>query len=141
MPRKTGDLVTVHNLIVPAFAAAASSRLRLRPPFIDFPTPHEVALFPELRQSIVHFLSAETGLARKHWPKLIRRAFPELKDDPLEDMLAKLVVRCYIIRHYLCEEKPFGLHDFIEFCAGQGNLTLECCSARSTTFEATACVG
>jgi len=119
----------VQNLAVPAFAAATSTRRRLRPPFIELPTPDELAVFPEVRKVIIDFLSAEAGLAKLHWPKLIGRAFPELKDDTLENKLVKLVVRSYIIRVNLLATNPHAMHDCIEFCAGQGNLTLECCSA------------
>ena len=114
------------NLVVPAFVGATSLRLRFRHPFIEFPSSEEVALFPEVRKVVVDFLAAEAGKAKKHWPKLIGRAYPELKDDQLDDMLVKLVVRCYCIRAHLHEAKPAGMHDCIEFCAGEGNLTLEC---------------
>ncbi len=116
-------------MVVPAFVGATSLRLRFRHPFIEFPPSDEVALFPEVRKVVVDFLAAESGEAKKHWPKLIRRAYPELKVDQLEDMLVKLVVRCYRIRAHLLEAKPAGMHDCIEFCSGQGNLTLECCLA------------
>ena len=127
--RKKPPPVTVKNLAVPAFAAATAIRFRMRHPFIKFPRWDEVPLFPELRQMVVHFLRTETGKAKQHWPKLIKRAYPELTHDPLEDMLLKLVVRSYIIRSRLLETSPARMHDCIEFCPGQGNLTLGCCLA------------
>ena len=119
------------NLAVPAFAAATAIQLRMRPPFTTFPTSDEVALFPEVRQNVANFLSEEAGQAKRHWPKLIRRAYPELSGDSgqLETMLVKLVVRSFIIRSHYLEASPARTHDCIEFCAGQGNLTLGCCSA------------
>jgi hypothetical protein len=114
----------IANMRVPAFALATSLRLRLKAPFTEFPSPEKVALFPGVRNVIQGFLSAEKGEAQKHWPKLIKRAYPELRDDTLEDMLIKLVVRCYTIRSRFAAS-PARLHDSIEFCAGQGNITLE----------------
>ena len=120
------DMESVPNFSVPAFQAAASSTLRLTAPFIQFPSQAEVDLFPEVRESVQAFLSAEKGLAKRHWAKLIRRAYPELKCETLENMLVNLVVRAYLIRHTLLLTRPARLHDFIEYCSGQGNLTLEC---------------
>ena len=54
-------------------------------------------------------------------------AFPELMHDGLDRMLAKLVVRCWMLR---ASAQPYALHDCIEFCAGQGNLTLACLMSR-----------
>ena len=119
----------VLNFAVPAFAGATSCRLRLAAPFIEFPSEAEVALFPEARVAVVGFLSSEEGLAKRHWPKLIIRAYPHLCNDTLENMLVKLVVRAYLIRHDLLTTRPIRLHDFIEYCAGQGNLTLQCLKA------------
>lgn len=122
-------LVSVPNFAVPAFEAAASSTLRLTAPFIQFPSKAEVDLFPEVRELVTTFLLAEAGLAKRHWPKFIERAYPELKDETLEDMLVSLVVRAYLLRHMLRVTRPARLHDFIEYCSGEGNLTLECLKA------------
>ena len=54
---------------------------------------------------------------------MLVRAFPELENNELDQILAKLVVRCWRLR---ASAKPYALHDFIEFCAGQGNLTMAC---------------
>ena len=121
--------VAVPNFSVPAFEAAASSTLRLTVPFIQFPSQAAVGLFPEVRVLVQAFLSAEAGLAKRHWPKFIGRAYPELKHETLENMLVSLVVRAYMIRHMLLLTRPARLHDFIEYCSGQGNLTLECLKA------------
>lgn len=120
---------SVNNFAVPAFAAAASCRLRLTSPFTDFPSTDEVALFPEVRDMVVCFLNEEAGLAKRHWPKLLRKAYPELRQDTLENMLVKLVVRAYKIRDSLLLTTPARLHGFLEICAGQGNLTLQCLKA------------
>ena len=40
----------------------------------------------------------------------------------LAQMLQALVVRCWMLRRW----KWSNLHDFVEFCAGQGNLSTEC---------------
>ena len=117
---------SVVNLAVPAFAAAASCRLRLTPMFNEFPSDAEIALFPEVRDLVACFLTEEAGLAKRHWPKLLRKAYPELGQDNLENMLVKLVVRAYIIRDKMLSTNPVGLHEFTEICAGQGNLTLQC---------------
>lgn len=121
--------MTSSNFAVPAFAAAASCRLRLTSPFTDFPSNDEVELFPEVRAMVVSFLNAEAGLAKRHWPKLIKRAYPELGQDTLDNMLVKLVVRAYKVRDSLLLTTPARLHDFVEICAGQGNLTLQCLKA------------
>ena len=119
------------NAALPAFQIATSVRLRLNElRFLTFPTDAETALFPEVRLLVVDFLSTEAGLARRPWPKLIAAAYPELKGLTLENMLVKLVVRCFKIRCDLQEAgRAVMLHDFIEYCAGEGNLTCECCSA------------
>jgi hypothetical protein len=56
-------------------------------------------------------------------------AYPELKNDTLDNLLVKLVVRAHFIRRDLCITRPVRLHDFIEYCAGQGNLSLQCLKA------------
>lgn len=116
---------------MPAFAAAASSSLRLASPFVDFPSDSALlSWYPQVRTDVSDFLLSEAGFAKRHWPKLIKRAYPELRNDSLEDMLVKLVVRAYLIRHNLLITRPVRLHDFIEYCAGKGNLTLQCLKAR-----------
>ena len=87
--------MSVPNFAVPAFEAAASSTLRLTAPFIQFPSKAEVDLFPEVRELVTTSLLAEAGLAKRHWPKCIKRAYPELKVNPLEEMLVSLVVRAF----------------------------------------------
>ena len=47
--------------------------------------------------------------------------------DGLDRMLSKLVLRCWRLR---TSAQPYALHDFIEFCTGQGNLTLACLMSR-----------
>lgn len=114
------------NLALPAFEAATSISLRFAPPFTVFPSATEVEAFPEIRQLVAQFLWQEKGHAGRHWPKLIRAAYPELVGETLEDMLVKLVVRCLIIRNDLLDRNHAALHDFIEFCCGDGNLTYQC---------------
>ena len=102
--------------------------MRLRPQrlFTTFPDDAQLGLFPEVRQQVVWFLSTEAGLAKRHWPKLIKRVYPELKEYPLEDILVRLVVRSFLIRHELMRTRRVRLHDCVEFCSGQGQLTLAC---------------
>ena len=109
-------------------------RLRLQRPFTTFPDDGQCLLFPEVRQQVNAFLEMEAGVARRQWPKLLRRAYPELKEISLEDMLVKLVVRSFIIRFELQLACPARMHHCVEFCSGVGNLTLACCLAVQIIF-------
>ena len=112
-------------MAVPAFVEATSVRLRMTRLFTTFPCQAEVDIFPEVRQLVADFLKEEAGFAKRHWPKLIRRSYPELQEESLENMLVKLVVRTYLIRTQLRNTSPARLHQFVEYCSGQGMLTLE----------------
>jgi hypothetical protein len=59
------------------------------------------------------------------WRGLVQGAFPELclrRYSNLDRMLLALVLRCRQRRH----ADASGLHDFIEYACGRGNLTLQC---------------
>ena len=54
---------------------------------------------------------------------MLHQAFPELRAvTELPVLLQSLVVRCWMLRR----AKRSYLNDFVEFCAGQGNLSREC---------------
>ena len=74
-----------------------------------------------LLRAIVEVLQGVPRRHRRTWKNMLVRAFPELENNELDQILAKLVVRCWRLR---ASAKPYALHDFIEFCAGQGNLTM-----------------
>ena len=55
---------------------------------------------------------------------MLLKAYPELEGLELPEVLRMLVVRCWMLRKALMSQGV--LHDFVEFCAGQGNLSMEC---------------
>jgi len=107
-------------------AAANAARLNLSGRFISFPSDDELKTMPEaagLRNVVAQCLKGVPRRFRRSWRKMLSRAFPELENCDLDQMLIKLVVRCWRLR---ATAKPYALHDFVEFCAGEGNLTMAC---------------
>ena len=119
--------VTALNMNSIAFKVAATfAQLNLTKRFTFFPSDQDLKALPEaacLLRAIVDFLQDVPRRHRRTWKKMLVRAFPELENNELDQILAKLVVRCWRLR---ASAKPYALHDFIEFCAGQGNLTMAC---------------
>ena len=116
----------VPNMNSPAFKAAASTHLNLTKRFTSFPSNQDLEALPEARRLkafIVEFLQHVPRLHCMTWRNMLLRAYPELEGNELDEILTKLVVRCWRLR---ASAKPYALHDFIEFCAGQGNLTMAC---------------
>ena len=60
---------------------------------------------------------------QRSWKKMLCKTYPELAGETLPRMMHKLVVRCWVLRRTLTQAER---HDFVEFCAGQGNLSSEC---------------
>ena len=124
--RKTSTTL-IPNMCSPAFKAAATApRLNLTKRFICFASDEELKELPEaasLQEAIANLLQDVPRRHRRTWRKMLIRAFPELEGHALDKCMVKLVVRCWRLR---ATAKPYSLHDFIEFCAGQGNLTLAC---------------
>ena len=118
------------NMNMVAFEAAANqSRLNLTPRFTSFPSDEELKGMPDadrIYEAIVEFLQSIPRLHKRTWQKMLSKTYPELANNTLDRLLVKLVVRCWKLR---ASAKPFTLHDFIEFCAGQGNLTAQCLKA------------
>ena len=119
--------VTALNMNSIAFKVAATfAQLNLTKRFTFFPSDQDLKALPEaacLLRAIVEFLQDVPRRHRRTWKKMLVRACPELENNELDQILAKLVVRCWRLR---ASAKPYALHDFIEFCAGQGNLTMAC---------------
>jgi hypothetical protein len=115
------------NMNVIAFrAAATAAKLNLTKRYTCFASDEDLKALPEaacLLEAIAEFLQ---DVPRRHcrtWQKILRRAFPEMENSTLCEILAKLVLRCWRLR---ASAKPYALHDCVEFCAGQGNLTMAC---------------
>ena len=117
------------NMSMVAFKAAANAaRLNLTRRYTRFPDDNEL-LDPaavQILDIIVAFLQHIPHWHRRTWNKMLVRAYPELVNNTLEQILHKLVVRSWKLRQ---TAKPFALHDFVEFCAGEGNLTAQCLKA------------
>lgn len=79
-----------------------------------------------LKEVIHHIFQTVRQRHRRSWQKMLRVAYPELKNDTIEEIMLKLVARCCWLRE---TAKDFAQHDFVEFCAGEGNLTMECLNA------------
>ena len=124
--RKSTDPPPCPNMQLPCFKAATSVRLRLTRRFTTFMPDDELQQSEEaaqLGEQIGKFLGNVPRRHRRHWQKFLRLAYPELKANSLQDAMVKLVIRCW---HLRSSARPFALHDFIEFCAGQGNLSVQC---------------
>lgn len=79
-----------------------------------------------LRVDVARFLAhdaANHGKALALWPALILSAFPELSTLSLDLMLVSIVMMCLRNR---ADVSAQGLHDFVEYSAGSGMLTLQC---------------
>ena len=113
------------NMRMGAFEAAAhAARLKLTKQYTTMPL-EEPLQAPEailLLEAIAELLKGVPSRHRRTWQKMLSRAFPELGGIRLDKALQKLVVRCWVLRASL---DPIALHDFVEFCAGQGNLKAE----------------
>lgn len=113
------------NMKMPAFqAAVAVAKFNGSKLYSTMPT-HEELNTPKA----LHMLGVINGLLdgiepffQRTWTKMLQRAFPELRGHELAQMLQIIVVRCWTLRIFKCS----NLHDFVEFCAGQGNLSREC---------------
>ena len=118
--------MVVPNMGNIAFQAAASAaKLRLTPRYTTFPTVEELRS-PDATCMLTYITALVKNLSKKHrrtFHKMIRKAYPELTMRGLPQLLLALVVRCWLLR---ASASYFALHDFIEFCAGSGNLSLEC---------------
>ena len=120
----------VPNMNMMAFeAAAGAARLNLTKEYTTMPSYDELNL-PDaivLLGDVVELLKGVPPRHRRTWQKMISRAFPELAGAKLDKALQMLVVRCWKLRASI---DPSAMHDFIEFCAGGGNLTAECLKVR-----------
>ena len=108
-------------------AAASAAKLMLTTRFLVFPSDKYLKA-PDVNnilQLITQVLLDVPSWHQKSWRKMLIGAFPELDSDnnSLSQIIAKLVLRCHYLR---ATAKPYALHDFVEFCAGQGNLTMAC---------------
>ena len=116
----------------PAFCAAATgiaSKLRLTDRFVTMPSekdlqePDAIAMHGFINKAL-QFVPRQH---QKTWQKMLVASFPEIKRScPLDHILLILVVRCWQLRD---TAGPSALHEFVEFCAGFGNLTLACLQA------------
>ena len=119
------------NMLCPGFqAAVAAARFTRAKLYSTMPTHEELnsAEALQLLGVINNLLESISGLFQRTWKKMLRKAFPELEGMDLPNMLQNLVVRCWMLRRILFSQN--GLHDFVEFCAGQGNLSMECVHLR-----------
>jgi hypothetical protein len=116
----------VPNMNMVAFeAAAGAARLKLTKQYTTMPSYDELNL-PDaivLLGDIVVILKGIPTRHRRTWQKMLSRAFPELGGAKLDKALQMLIVRCWKLRASM---NASATHDFIEFCAGDGNLTAEC---------------
>jgi len=125
--RKDGHpaVPNMNNLAFQAAASAAKMQLTTR--FLVFPSDEDLkrpSAAPILRL-ITQVLQDVPSWHCKSWRKMLVGSFPELdsSNSSLSQIIAKLVLRCHYLR---ATAKPYALHDFVEFCAGQGNLTMAC---------------
>jgi len=115
--------------MLPFKAAANIAKFSLTPRLTSFPLDAELNGMTDadsISEVIVEFLRSINQLHKQTWQKMLIDAYPELANNTLERLLVKLVVRCWKLRSNINHS---NLHDFIEFCAGQGNLTTECLKA------------
>ena len=127
---RLADTVTqpckVPNMNMLAFeATAGAARLKLTKAYTTMPSYDDLHL-PDALVLLVDIVEVLRGVPTRHrrtWQKMLARAFPELAGAGVAATLQTLVVRCWQIRASIA---PIAMHDFIEFCAGDGNLTAEC---------------
>lgn len=115
------------NMHILAFQAAASRKLKLSMRYVQFPDSENLTEGPASNQmlnAIVVFLHDIPRRHRRTWTKMLRQAYPELSNNnTLHQLIHKLVLRSWRFRH---TSNPSILNDAIEFCAGEGNLTMQC---------------
>ena len=115
------------NMHILAFQSAASQTLKLSTRYVHFPDAENLTEGPasnQLLNAIVVFLHDIPRRHRRTWTKMLRRAYPELNNNnTLDQLIHKLVLRCWRLRN---TSNPSILNDAIEFCAGEGNLTMQC---------------
>ena len=119
----------IPNVNMVAFEAAAGTALKLTKQYTTMPSDDELK-FPDatvVLEATAEFLKGIPGSHLRSWQRKLNSAFPELGAAKLDQALQKLVVRCWSLRASI---DPSALHDFVEFCAGQGNLTAECLKLR-----------
>ena len=89
--------VTALNMNSIAFKVAATfAQLNLTKRFTFFPSDQDLKALPEaacLLRAIVEFLQDVPRRHRRTWKKMLVRAFPELENNELDQILAKLVVK------------------------------------------------
>ena len=109
------------------FNAAKSRTLMVTAAFTVFMIGEPLSLVANgLRADVACFLAHDAlhhGKALALWPALILSAFPELSTLSLDLMLVSLVMTCLRNR---ADVNSHGLHDFVEYSAGSGMLTLQC---------------
>jgi len=114
------------NMKMPAFqAAVAAARFTQAKLYSSMPTPEDLAKEDALQiLGVINcLLESIPSFFQRTWMKMLHKAFPELQGVvELPWVLQQLVVRCWMLRR----AKRSYLHDFVEFCAGQGNLSREC---------------
>jgi len=118
--------VNIRNMQNPVFRASAmAAKLNLTPRFTTMPSKTQLIEADAvcLHTYIEEALQLVPDEHRRTWQKMLLRAFPEIPDGPLVLIFLTLVVRCWQLRR---TAKPNALHHFVEFCSGQGNLTLAC---------------
>ena len=116
------------NMHILAFQSAASEKLKLSTRYVHFPPDAENLIegpaSNQMLNAIVVFLHDIPRRHRRTWTKMLRRAYPELdNNNTLHQLIHKLVLRSWRLRNI---SSPLTLNDAIEFCAGEGNLTMQC---------------
>ena len=103
------------------FVASKSRQLSFTIPYTKFPAVcHSIKEHYSLYASIGSFL--ENGRRCDAWLSHIHAAYPELQKDTLHDALFRLVMRCFRNR---ASNPSHPNYDFVEFCAGVGNITFQ----------------
>ena len=121
----------VPNMRMVAFEAATSVSFvqKFNPRYWSMPSDEELK-GPDainLLELISKILKDIPKWHRKTWRKMLNASFPELGEGTLDQALLKLLVRCWKLRK---SAHPHALYEFVEFCAGEGNLTAECLKQR-----------
>ncbi len=83
------------NLLLPCFEAATSARLKLTKRYCAFPSDKDLEQpdVVRLRLLLDMFLHSVPKRHQKSWQKMLTAAYPELKNDTLQNIILKLVVR------------------------------------------------
>ena len=125
------------NLKKPVFqTAVAAARFTRAKLYSTMPTREELEKEDALQiLGVINTLLESVPIYfQTTWMEMLHKAFPELQSVVrLPLVLQMLVVRCWMLRR----AKRSYLHDFVEFCAGQGNLSMECMNLRmfGATFD------